>query len=243
MIGRLRQLVNRAGFDVVRHPHWNSVPWALRHLLPQLGIDCVLDVGGHYGEYGRMLREIGYSGYIVSFEPVPESFARLQAHAAKDERWTAHPWALGVEEGTLPLNVTDGDVFSSFLEPDAAAGGVYSSALEIRERRQVPVRRLDSVLDEVTSSLRNPSLFLKSDTQGYDFQVIQGAGDAAARLKGLQVELALQPLYLGMRGFNESLQALGDAGFELFCLSPVTHDASMRVIEYDCVMRRVAASR
>jgi FkbM family methyltransferase len=238
MIGRLRQAVNRAGFDLVRYPQWNSVPWALQHLLPQLEVDCVLDVGGHYGEYGRMLREIGYTGHIVSFEPVPESFQKLQAQAAGDPRWTAHPWALGAAEGTLSLNVMDGDVFSSFLEPDAEAAGAYASALKVRQTRDVPVRRLDAVLDEVTSHVRNPSLFLKSDTQGYDFHVIEGAGEAGGRLKGLQVELALQPLYRGMRGFNESLQALGEAGFDIFCLSPVTHDESMRVIEYDCIMRR-----
>jgi hypothetical protein len=41
-----------------------------------------------------------------------------------------------------------------------------------------------------------------------------------------------------MKGFLESLTALDAMAFDLFCLSPIIHDASHRVMEYDCIMRR-----
>ena len=43
-------------------------------LLPFLAVDCVFDVGAHVGEYSTSLRRAGYSGDIVSFEPVSGSF-------------------------------------------------------------------------------------------------------------------------------------------------------------------------
>jgi len=233
---RLRRALNRSGFDVVRHPQWNSVPWALQNLLPRLGVECVLDVG-------ELLRRSGYSGRIISFEPVPASFERLIEQAEADPLWTAHPWALGAEEGELPLHVTEGDVFASFLDPDTEAGGPYAADLRVRETCTVPVRRLDSVLDELAGDLPRSEFFLKTDTQEFDFEALEGLGERRERVEGLQVELAVQPLYHGMRGFGESLEALGEMGFELYCLSPVTHDEDLRVIEYDCVMRRLPGGR
>lgn len=42
----------------------------LEELLKREEIDAVLDVGGHRGAYGHRLRELGYGGRIVSFEPL-----------------------------------------------------------------------------------------------------------------------------------------------------------------------------
>ena len=39
-------------------------------------VDCVIDVGAHEGETGRRLRETGWTGPIVSFEPVAATFER-----------------------------------------------------------------------------------------------------------------------------------------------------------------------
>lgn len=234
----LRRLVNGAGLDVVSYPRWNTAPWALKHLLPQLGITCVIDVGGHHGEYGLMLREMGYQGHIVSFEPVPESFALLSERSAPDPRWRVHPYALGAQPGVLPLHITKESDFVSFLDPDLERSGHFASALAVSRTQEVPVKRLDAVLDECIGHVPDPVLFLKSDTQGYDFHVLEGLGDRVREIRGLQVEVALQPLYHGMKGFSESVSVLEGLGFELFCLSPITHDTSHRVIEYDCIMRR-----
>jgi FkbM family methyltransferase len=235
-----RSAVNRSGYDVVSYPRWNTAPWALSHLLPQLGVSCVLDVGGHHGEYGLMLREVGYRGHIVSFEPTPSSFALLSEKCAADPKWSAHNFALGSEEGTLPINVTAAQDFVSFLQPDPERNPDFAAALAVTEVREVPVKRLRDVLDQVVAHVPRPVLFLKSDTQGFDFQVLDGLGPRIGELRGVQVELALQPLYQGMQGFQQSLAALAGYGFELYCLSPVSHDSAFRVVEYDCITRRAA---
>src|SRR5437868_7811678 len=57
---------------------WLPVSWAhwfrnrvlLRHVLGKLSINCVLDVGANRGQFGTLLRGIGYTGWIISFEPI-----------------------------------------------------------------------------------------------------------------------------------------------------------------------------
>ncbi|HEU0079370.1 MAG TPA: FkbM family methyltransferase, partial [Longimicrobiaceae bacterium] len=232
------RLVRQMGVDVVAYPRWNTTPWALKTLLPQLGVDCVLDVGGHFGEFGALLREIGYRGEIVSFEPLPESFARLRERCAADPKWRALPIAVGAEEGELPINVTAGTEFASFLVPDAGAWEEYRDAMRVERTEVVPVRRLDAVLDEVLAGADGRRLFLKSDTQGYDLHVMEGAGERIRDMLGVQAELPVKPLYHGMPGLAEALSYLEGKGFELFGLYPVNHDGDGRVIEFDCVMRR-----
>jgi len=42
----------------------------LQALFARLKIDCVIDVGAHLGQFGRLVRRLGYEGTIISFEPV-----------------------------------------------------------------------------------------------------------------------------------------------------------------------------
>jgi FkbM family methyltransferase len=48
----------------------------VKHLVAEREIEAVLDIGAYRGNYGLMLREVGFGGRIVSFEPSP-SAARI----------------------------------------------------------------------------------------------------------------------------------------------------------------------
>ena len=73
-MGGVRSLVQRAlrscGYEVTRSLPGAHLGRYLMALFEHQAIDCVLDVGAHWGEYGEFLRRQGYRGRIVSFEPV-----------------------------------------------------------------------------------------------------------------------------------------------------------------------------
>ena len=245
----LRRLVERArdglrhfGLDVTRYPDRGSVAWGLTRLLDDLAINIVLDVGAHYGEYGTLLRRIGYRGRIVSFEPVPASFERLRACAMGDPHWQVHQIALGAADGEQPFNVTAATDLSSFLVPDAAGISGFDEWARVTDTIPVRVARLDKVLDEHLRAVPHPAVFLKCDTQGYDWQVLDGAGACLADVRGLQLELSAIPLYHGMRSLTESLTGLQTLGFSVFGLYAVAHDPQTRqVLEFDCLAQRTRA--
>ena len=74
-------------------------------LLKHFGVETVLDVGAHHGEYGLRLRKGGYDGKIVSFEPGPDAFSVLEQRCKRDGNWACHQMALGDEIGQGELNV------------------------------------------------------------------------------------------------------------------------------------------
>jgi FkbM family methyltransferase len=183
---------------------------------------------------------LGYVARIVSFEPVPENFAVLAAHAHSDPDWYAHAFALGSAVGPAPFRVTEGSTFSSFNVPSAFGRAEFGAKLNMSHQIEVRVERLENVLNECCGPVaEKANIFLKCDTQGYDLEVVRGAGSAIDRILGLQVELPLKPIYRGLPSFTHSFEELRALGFELVGLYPVVRDAAYNVIEVDCLMQRV----
>jgi FkbM family methyltransferase len=237
----LRRRVRSAGFDVVRYPNpTGSLGPHLAAILDRTGIDTVLDVGAHHGEYGGLLRQAGFSGKIVSFEPVSASFSVLERRAAADGNWTAHRLALGSRNGSADINVASDSDLSSVLPTTAYARTLFSHAASVIGREAVDVRRLDAILDRCLDGGGERGLFLKTDTQGLDLEVIAGATACLDRICGLQVELSVKPIYDGMPSHVEALSALRDYGFSPTGMFPVQRDEKLRIVEFDCVFVRAA---
>ncbi len=196
----------------------------LRALLLRHEIDCVLDVGANGGQFGRALRDVGYDGWIVSFEPNPVAFSRLQKCC--DERWLAQNLALGRTPGQMTLIVhEEDDTMSSFREAFNQSVPTHTV--------QVPVARLDTVLPDVVAATRIRRAMLKCDTQGFDLEVVAGGGDALRDIPLLLSELAVCPFYEGMPIMHEALATYAGLGFGLRALHPVGRLPDGQVIEYD----------
>jgi len=225
------------GLHVGRYPPVDSLAYHLKTILHQLEIDCVLDVGAHQGEFSGFLRDLDYTGDIISFEPVAASFSTLTRARALDKRWRGHNIALGAEDGQLEMNIYAGSVFNSFLKPAEHGTTRFRDDTQVVRVDKVPVRRLESVIDELLAARPGARIFLKMDTQGYDLHVVRGAGRRLDAILALQTELAARPTYEGMPSLPDALAELGRLGFEVTGIFPVARELDhLRVIEFDCVM-------
>ena len=206
-------------------------------LFEMYGVNCVLDVGAHEGEYAGRLRTGGYDGRIVSFEPVPRAFAELERAAADDPDWQVHELALGREDGVTTINAVPGTLSS--LRPPTEFGARRYRRLRDPEPVEVKVRRLDGMLDELLDGIERPRPYLKIDTQGFDLDVFAGAGERIGEFAGMQSELALMQIYEGMPRLPEALAVYEQAGFDVAAMYPVSRQGkTARVLEFDCVMVR-----
>jgi len=235
----LKKVLRRYGYDVIPYPldDWYLLRAATLEVFGSLQIDCVIDVGANRGQYGSFLRDIGYQGRIVSFEPISSMFQVISARAADDPNWQVHQLAVGAAPAELEIHVSSKEQFSSFLPVNKYGNEQFAEAAVTRTEK-VPVVRLDSMIDQIVAGMNNPRLYLKLDTQGFDLQALEGASGCLDRILGLQSEVAIQPIYEGMPDYIASFTRFNSLGFTISALVPVTRDEKLRVIEYDCLMVR-----
>jgi FkbM family methyltransferase len=236
---RLLDAIERLGLTVL--PNWRveRYPMArcLRALFAQLRVDCVLDVGANVGQYRNFLRyEVGYTGRIVSFEPVPRNLLVLRERAANDDAWTIEPFALGATVGEASFNVTATTLFSSFLRPNEASVDLFQGENAVTERITVDVRRLDDVLPALERRFGITRPYLKLDTQGFDLEVVKGGAESMRRICGLQTEASVKPIYCDMPNYVTTIGQLEALGFELTGMFPLNSGTFPRLVEFDCVM-------
>jgi FkbM family methyltransferase len=234
----VRTVATRLGRPIGALPNIEFPGTILIELFRRQRIDCVLDVGAHIGQYGRFLRNLGYTGLICSFEPLPESFGTLSKRAAADGRWRVFNYGLGERAGRFPLHVAGTRQFSSLLAPSPYSLAEFGLESVVERVEEVEIRTLDLFMRDLLAETPDARLFVKLDTQGYDLKVLEGAGPMTARILGLQTEVAVQLLYGGASTYLEALPRLQQLGFELAGVFPVTRDRHMRIIELDCVFTR-----
>jgi len=176
----------------------------------ELNINLVLDVGANDGGYGREIRDRGYKGLIISFEPNPIAFKRLIENIKNDENWIAFQFALGELCGNANMLITENDVMSSFKEVTAFG---ESSDTRIKEEINTAVHTLDSFL-EVNNYL-DYNIYLKIDTQGYEMEVLGGSLNSLKRISAVQAEISLIHTYKGQPDWVDVILWMRKRKFEL----------------------------
>ncbi len=218
MIQTIRKIVRSTGFDLIKYKPSQSKWLRLRKVLDWLEIDLVLDVGANVGQFGQDLRSIGYSGKIVSFEPLSKAHAALQKTAAGDALWTVAPrGALGAEPHTTEINISGNSESSSLLAmTDVHTKAEPQSAYIGKET--IEVTTLAQYFE--AHPIGKQRVFLKTDAQGYDLQVIKGAQDQLQHIKGIYCEMALADVYAEQPRFEDFHAYLTSAGFTLLGFTP-----------------------
>jgi len=82
--------------------------------------------------------------------------------------------------------------------------------------------KLDSILP--TYLAKSKSTLIKIDTQGYEWQVLDGAMDSIKNTRGILIEMSLIPLYEGQRLWQDIIDRLAEEGFVLWALQPAFVD-------------------
>lgn len=213
------------------------LPYHLGRKIKRQRINCVVDVGANRGQFAHELLNIGYAGRILSVEPIPELCETMRREAATIPQWRIVNAALGEREETRDLNVLAANDLSSLLRPRTDIGE-HVAGSEIVSAIRVPVTTLDILMSEIVKGIREPRIFLKLDTQGYDLQVLKGAGNLLRYVYLMQSEISIIPLYEGMPNFVESLGTFRELAFIPSGFFAVSNLLSGVTLEYDVVLVR-----
>ena len=237
VLNRARTYARRFGLDVQRWPV-DSTASARARLINYQNIDLVLDVGANDGGFGRELRQHGYTGEIVSFEPLATPRERLLA-GHPDAKWTVLPYGLADFDGEIDINVAGNDEQSSSVLPMLEKHRVAAPSSRYLSVERCKMRQLDSIWE----AYRNRRVLVKIDVQGFERAVLDGAKDSLAHIAGLQLEISYQPLYEGGMLWDEALHRVIDEGFLINRIDPAWTDPRTGVTyQSDAMLFRVAGS-
>lgn len=225
-----RLMARRLGIDVSRFP--GDIPGYHRaKLMNALKVDCVIDGGANIGQFASELREFGYAGQIVSFEPVSSAYDRLRLNAKDDPNWTAVHCALGARPGKANINVSASGAISSSLLPMLDRTVEAAPHVAIVGEEEVEVR----TLDEASTPLRDDArVYLKLDVQGFEAEVLDGSPRTLRQSVAVEIEMSLTPLYAGSPSWIDIMRRLEGNGFALARIDPgFTDPRNGRMLQVD----------
>ena len=217
----IHKIFRLSGYDFLRYSHENFVSLRRRKILEDNQIDLVLDVGASEGKYVLDLRENGYFGKIISFEPLKQSFKILNEKAMCDPNWICKNIAIGDVEGEIDINVSGRITSSSILlinqkHVDAMP---YSKTIS---KEEIEVVRLDSLFNSIIEP--KDRIYLKADVQGYEKHVLQGATKTLKQVRAIELELSVIMLYEGAPILIEMLEFMEELDYELVSIEQVFSD-------------------
>jgi len=180
-------------------------------------LTTVLDIGANRGQYAQRLRSLGWTGAIHSFEPLNEIRSLVERIAARDPKHQVYPFGLGEASADMTINIASNrGASSSLLDFDS----VMETDLKITcmGTETVRIERLDRALDDM--DVDPGRCLLKIDTQGFERQVIEGAGARLIEFPMIFLEVSLRRNYKGEPLFDEMVAYLSEKGFQVADMEP-----------------------
>lgn len=179
--------------------------------------DVVVDVGVHSGT-PQLYRAFPTTKFLL-IDPRAEAEAETCAnHAPAD--YDFHAVALGAAPGRMDLRIP----IMQGGENAAMAGfrkvtGPMGRKITGYEIRSVPVVPLDQIMAGYPGRVG-----LKIDTEGFELEVLEGAGETLRRAEFVIVELSVTKRFEGVAPPSHTMAELAKAGLELRDMLRVTGD-------------------
>jgi FkbM family methyltransferase len=173
----------------------------------------IFDVGANTGQTITRLRKNFAHSQIHVFEPARDLFKALELTYSSCASIYLNQCALGAVSGTQEFKEAGATVMSSLLEP-AQHGWDGKGWTDIKCVYPVSIKTVDGYCAENNIEAID---ILKTDTQGYDLEVLKGAERMlrGRRIRFIYLEINFDEMYEGQASFDDIYRFLSDRGFEL----------------------------
>ena len=92
------------------------------------------------GQFGIDLRNAGYGGQIISFEPITACYEHLKTIA--DDKWQIENYALGETDATETINISNKTVFSSILNISEFGKSNFSDSIKFVDKQTIQIKKI-----------------------------------------------------------------------------------------------------
>ena len=177
-------------------------------------INTIFDVGANEGQTTAKLLPIFPKAKIYSFEPGNEAFNKLTKQYASNNNIQTMNIGLGEKNETLQLIMHKASVTNSFLTDVQEAKSFITKDMSIVGYENVEIFRLINFCEQ--NSINSIDL-LKIDTQGFEMNVLNGAGNMLNPrvIKSVLTEVCFTNLYKNQATFCEIENLMRNKGYAL----------------------------
>lgn len=219
---QIRSILRKCGYDIVRfspnqmgkNPQ-NDMKKFLHNDYP-----LIFDVGANIGQSIQIFRGNFPKCTIHSFEPSHTTFETLKQQASKLEN--VHLWncALGSSSGQMTFFENSYSDMSSFLPQGELGWGT------ITKKTIVEVKTIDQICRDVDIEQID---ILKSDTQGFDFEVFKGAEHTirSNKIGLIYFEIIFSEQYENLPSFAEVYNFLKSRDFLLVSFYGISYQKQL----------------
>ena len=211
----------------------------MRRLLGKKDRPRIIDVGANSGQWLASIKGTFPAARVVCYEPDERAFALLQETARPLSDVEIVQCALGSAPGVTTFFRNADSVTSSLLQPAAQQRALpYAEKLTPLDAVEMEVRTL---ADEMRRLDLTQVDLLKTDCQGFDLRVLEGAQREIENgaIDLISTEALFHPEYEGQAWFHEIFGWLVARGFSLIGIYDILHDDSGRALFGDTLFARL----
>jgi len=181
---------------------------AARKLVLQ-NCDFIVDIGANDGRWINQVRKQGYASSALCIEPIKENYIKLKLKNITNT--TALNCAIGNTNGYITINhASNNGLSSSILELDDYHKDAAPNVKFIRKEK-VKIYKLSKILDTVI----NKRIFVKIDTQGYEFEVLKSIKkDNFKNIYAFEIETNIVSTYKNVTLIEDIIKYLRHRGFK-----------------------------
>jgi FkbM family methyltransferase len=218
------------------HKEWESA--MVSPFLNLYEVELVLDIGANAGQYATMLRKgAGYKGRIVSCEPTPQLVDRLRHASALDHQWIIEHCAVSRAPGLASFNIMNDSEMSSLAVPTFNETNVVADFAAVVGKVDVTCTTVDALIEKYGQGARAGSIYVKTDTQGWEENVVAGMRNFFDLISCVQMELSFKRLYENSWVYEQAISHMSSLGFELAVLLPNNAGLFPFLVEMDGIFR------
>lgn len=211
-MGTIRRLLEMlTGYKFIRQqyfPAGANLFLDINNRFSQSEIKVIFDIGANSGQSLGKFKSAYPGAMIYSFEPVKATFEKLKQAAANHPNVVCEQFAMGSKTGSATI----------FLEVNSE----WNSLIEINEKSDKPTEIIEvQTVDEYVKLHEISRIdILKSDTEGFDLEVMKGAVESLKqkRVSFIYVETAINGHDMRHTHLNKLAEFLEPLGYYFYHL-------------------------
>ena len=196
----------------------------------------IIDVGANIGQFTVAASEIFPNAEIYSFEPVKEIFEKLKKNTVNLRNVRIFNEALGTAEGKIKFYKNQYSHASSVLPIHKNQTRLIPETSETKII-EVEINRLENFFK---NNFFDKPILLKLDVQGFEKEVIMGAGSRLSEIDYLLFETSFMEMYEGEPLFEEMHKFVKDAGYNLIAPVGFFQTSNFQILQMDLLYKRMS---